>query len=145
MDGRRLTSSRTRTLSRQQHHTPVRAQVLGRRGADIAFVAGGSSLLAVAGADERGGAVILVDTLAPPASARIARLHGHQVRAAVHWDCFVCPCSVLWTYVVALLVGKMWSTGAIGSPGGFCPGALPRTHEAWIPGNPPWVSVACRR
>ena len=56
-----------------------RVQVLSKRGADIAFAGGGSSLLAVAGADERGGAVILVDTLAPAASARIARLHGHQV------------------------------------------------------------------
>lgn len=55
------------------------AQVLSRRGADIAFAGGGSSLLAVAGADERGGAAILIDSLARPASSRIARLHGHQV------------------------------------------------------------------
>ena len=52
-----------------------------RRGADVAFAGGGSSVLAVAGADERGGCVMLLDTLAPPASAAIARINCPHVRA----------------------------------------------------------------
>ena len=55
--------------------------VLGRRrGADVAFAGGGSSVLAVAGADDRGGCVMLLDTLAPPASAAIARINCSHVR-----------------------------------------------------------------
>jgi len=52
-----------------------------RRGADVAFAGGGSSVLAVAGADERGGCVMLLDTLAPPASAAIARINCSHARA----------------------------------------------------------------
>ena len=46
----------------------------------MAFAGGGSSVLAVAGADERGGCVMLLDTLAPPASAAIARINCTHVR-----------------------------------------------------------------
>jgi hypothetical protein len=38
-------------------------------------------VLAVAGADERGGCVMLLDTLAPPASAAIARINCLHVRS----------------------------------------------------------------
>lgn len=45
----------------------------------MAFAGGGSSVLAVAGADDRGGCVMLLDTLAPPASAAIARINCSHV------------------------------------------------------------------
>ncbi len=57
----------------------------------MAFAGGGSSVLAVAGADDRGGCVMLLDTLVPPAAAAIARINCSHVRTRdVMWPVTAC-------------------------------------------------------
>lgn len=73
------------------------AQALGRRGVDVAYVGGSSSVLAVGGSCARGN-VAIWDTLAPPAGGPVAalgahtalvtalqaRLHGPQTRPSLY-------------------------------------------------------------
>ena len=105
-----------------------------RRGADVAFAGGGSSVLAVAGADERSGCVMLLDTLAPPASAAIARINCSHVcvpHRDAAWHCIqLClsglenrpikaeDCAPRWlTYA-----GLSLSSGTSSGPGGLAQG-----------------------
>lgn len=67
-------------------------QVLQRRGCDVAFVGGSSSVIAAAGLGGRGVHVGIWDTLAPPQSACIGTLPFHQVRVAAGLPVF----SFLW-------------------------------------------------
>jgi hypothetical protein len=65
-----------------QHVIAASVQVLQRRGCDVAFVGGSSSVIAAAGLGGRGVNVGIWDTLAPPQSACSGTLPFHQVHTA---------------------------------------------------------------
>ena len=70
-------------------------QVLQRRGCDVAFVGGSSSVIAAAGLGGRGVNVGIWDTLAPPQSACIGTLPFHQVHTAAAAAAFLADLAAL--------------------------------------------------
>lgn len=53
-------------------------QVMSKRGVGIAYVGGGSSVIAAGGYDAEGGNIALWDTMAPLSSGAIAHLNHHS-------------------------------------------------------------------
>lgn len=66
------------------------AQALGRRGVDVAYVGGSSSVLAVGGSCARGN-VAIWDTLAPPAGGPVAALCAHTALVTALQVCLPGP------------------------------------------------------
>ncbi len=77
-------------------------QVLSKRGVDIAFVGGSSSVLAAGGFCPVGGNIVLWDTLAPISAGPIAYL-THHTPLVTALQVLACPHYCLWDLNVRFL------------------------------------------